>query len=133
MKGGIAIVNIKGSNNDFKKAKKFLRKAKQKSKIECAEEYAEKGLQALRDATPKRSGATAAAWSYEIRRTGERVIIQYKNSNVNKGCNIAILIQYGHGTGTGGYVSGIDFINPALKPVFSSLAKQAWKEMISLE
>lgn len=117
----------------FEKTEKFMKGLIRKSKIEIAEEYAEKGLKALKEATPKRTGKTAASWTYEIKRSKDRVEIQYINTNIIGGENIAILIQMGHGTKTGGYVRGRDYINPALKPVFSELADKAWKEMIAVE
>lgn len=118
--------------NNFDRTTKFLNNLKNKLRIDCADRFAREGLQALIDATPKKTGKTASSWSYEIIRKGNKVTIQYRNSNVNDGANVAVLIQYGHGTGTGGYVKGIDYINPALKPVFSKLAKQAWKEMTEI-
>ena len=94
--------------------------------------YGRKGVEALRDATPKESGNTAESWSYEIEQTGNgssRIV--WKNSNVNQGQVIAILLQYGHGTGTGGYVEGTDYINPAIQGIFEQMADEAWKEVTS--
>lgn len=91
--------------------------------------YAEAGLKALKENTPVKTGYTANSWSYNIITKKGKTIIQYENSNVVKGQNIAILLQYGHGTKNGGYVQGIDYINPALKPIFDKIADTAWKEM----
>lgn len=93
------------------------------------QKYGEKGVAELKAATPVSSGATAASWSYEVEKTGAGYSIIWKNSNINKGINIALIIQLGHGTGTGGYVTGIDYINPSLAPVFEQLANEAWKEV----
>lgn len=89
------------------------------------------GVEALTSATPKRTGKTAASWSYEISKTSTGWAVTWNNSNINKGVNIAIIIQYGHGTGTGAYVQGIDYINPAIRPVFENMASEVWREVRS--
>jgi len=91
--------------------------------------YGQRGVAALRAATPVESGATAAGWSYGVERSSSGVTIYWTNSNVNQGAKIALLIQYGHGTGTGGYVSGLDYINPALRPIFDQIAQDVWKKV----
>lgn len=121
------------SNSNFKKTRKYLVSRKERLRIECAEKYAERGLEALRKNTPKDTSLTSQSWSYEVLRSRDRVQIIYSNSNVNDGANIAILLQLGHGTGTGGYVRGVDYINPAIQPVFKDLADEAWREMKSIE
>lgn len=85
------------------------------------------GVAALREATPKESGETAESWYYKIERTEEGTSIIWCNSHVEKNQNIAILLQYGHGTRNGGYVQGVDYINPAMRPVFDKIAKEAWE------
>lgn len=92
-------------------------------------QFGREGAAALASATPSRTGATAKSWNYEIKRTGNNWKITWTNSNVNKGANIAVLIQYGHGTRNGGYVVGRDYINPAIRPVFDKIAAKAWKEV----
>lgn len=87
------------------------------------------GVSALAAATPSRSGLTSKSWNYEVTRKGNNWKITWTNSNVNKGANIAVLIQYGHGTRNGGYVVGRDYINPAIRPVFDKIAQKAWKEV----
>jgi hypothetical protein len=91
--------------------------------------YGEEGVKALRDATPKDSGETADSWGYEITKDGRGYVITWTNSKKNKGVPIAIILQYGHGTGTGGYVEGRDYINPATRPIFDAIAEEAWKEV----
>ena len=91
--------------------------------------YGEEGAAVLASATPKDSGATASAWGYEIENTGDGWSIHWTNDNINKGVNIAVILQYGHGTGTGGYVAGTDYINPAIAPIFDKIANDAWKEV----
>lgn len=93
--------------------------------------YGEMGVLALSRATPEDSGETARSWSYEIEKTGSGYSLVWKNSHVNKGVPIAIILQYGHGTRNGGYVQGRDYINPALRPIFDGIAADSWKEMTS--
>lgn len=117
---------------DFSRTEKFLRKARTAIKFRNLDKYAEAGLAALQSATPYDTGETARSWYYEIERTDTSVSVVYKNSNIQNGIQIAIILQYGHGTGTGGYVEGRDYINPALRPVFDKLADDAWEEVIEL-
>ena len=92
-------------------------------------QFGKEGVSALAAATPSRSGFTSKSWNYEVTRKGNNWKITWTNSNVNKGANIAVLIQYGHGTRNGGYVVGRDYINPAIRPVFDKIAQKAWKEV----
>lgn len=116
---------------DFKHTERFFKKAVEKSYLHTLKKYGLAGVQALASATPKESGATAAAWSYEIVKTDGGYSIYWSNSNTNNGVNIAVILQYGHGTGTGGYVRGIDYIDPAIRPIFDQIANEAWKEVTS--
>lgn len=117
---------------DFRKTSRFLKRARELKIQHILESYGEKGVKALAEATPERSGETASSWSYEIKKTTEGYSIFWNNSNKNQGIPIAILIQFGHGTGTGGYVAPTDFINPAIAPIFQDLADSAWREVTSL-
>ena len=120
------------SKGDFKKDDKYFRNLIKASRVEILEKYGNKGVAALSSATPVESGLTASSWSYRIERSGSRVAIYFTNSNINKGVNIAIILQYGHGTGTGGWVEGRDYINPAIQPIFDELAEAAWREVTKL-
>lgn len=113
---------------NFKNSEALLKKAKSFN-MAALEEYAQQGLDALRSATPVDTGKTAASWYYQIVKTKNGVDIQWLNSNIVDGVPIAIILQYGHGTNNGGYVQGIDYINPALKPIFNKILKDAWKEV----
>lgn len=115
------------------KTEQFLKNAiKSTSSIENRiRSVADAGVRALAAATPVDSGATANAWSYEIVKKGDSIHIYWTNSNVVNGVSVAVLIQYGHGTGTGGYVQGRDFINPAIRPIFDQIAENAWKAVTS--
>lgn len=114
---------------DFKKTEEFLKRNKDLDIRTILNTYGQKGVEALSENTPKDSGKTAESWSYEIVKTRKGWSIYWRNANVNQGIPIAILIQYGHGTGTGGYVQGRDFINPAIRPVFDEIADEVWKEV----
>lgn len=119
-----------GDKGDFKKTFKFLRAMKEKQFLKNLDKYGQMGVDALAAATPKRTGLTAESWTYDITDNGEQLIISWNNTNIQKGYyNVALMIQYGHGTGTGGWVEGIDYINPALKPVFDKIADAVWMEV----
>lgn len=114
---------------DFKKTEKFLRGAKVFNVKALLKRYGEAGVRALAAATPKDTGELASSWGYVIQtdRTGASII--WTNSKIVDGVPIAIILQYGHGTGGGGYVQGRDYINPALRDIFDQLAEAAWKEV----
>ncbi len=114
---------------DFSKLSRYLERAKEAVKVGILDKYGREGVAALASATPTDSGKTAASWEYEIIRQNGSVSIVFKNTNVNKGVNIAVILQYGHGTGTGGWVQGRDYINPAIQPIFDRIADEAWKEV----
>lgn len=119
-------------HGDFKKTEKFLKGAKNLKVDSILKRYGAEGVAALAAGTPVASGATANAWDYSIAKSHWGFTITWSNSNRNQGANIAILIQYGHGTGTGGYVPPIDYVNPAIKPIFDRIAEEIWKEVSSL-
>lgn len=117
---------------DFSKLNRFLERAKEAIKIGDLDKYGREGVAALASATPVESGLTAASWDYKIVRGKGSVSIQFYNSNIQNGVPIAIILQYGHGTGTGGWVEGRDYINPAARPLFDKIADNAWKEVTRL-
>ena len=117
---------------DFSKTTKFLRNAKKAPRSSILEKYAQKGVDALSKATPAETGMTAASWTYKIKTTKTSVTIDFVNTNVNKGVPIAIILQYGHATGNGGWVEGRDYINPAIQPIFDELANELWREVTKL-
>ena len=93
------------------------------------DKYGNQGVAALSSATPVDTGLTAASWYYEIEQKPGSTVITFCNSNIQNGIPIAIILQYGHATGNGGWVQGRDYINPALRPVFDKIAEKAWKEV----
>ena len=109
---------------------RFLEKAKTRKFYDRIEKYAEQGAEALKRATPKDTGNTAAAWGYRIEYTDDSVRISWTNTNENQGIPISILLQYGHGTRNGTYVEGTDYINPALDDVISDMVEHVWRQVI---
>lgn len=114
---------------DFSKANKYFERVKEAAKIGVLDKYGRAGVAALSSATPVDSGETAGSWYYEIKRQNGSVTIEFCNSHFNKGVPIAIILQYGHGTGTGGWVQGRDYINPAIQPIFDKIVEDAWREV----
>ena len=119
-------ISLKG---DFKNTERFFKNASSLKIKKILDKYGRKGVAALSSATPVDSGATASSWNYDISISKGSATITWTNSNVNDGVPIAILIQYGHVTRNGGYVKGIDYINPALKPIFEEFSNDIWGEV----
>lgn len=114
---------------DFAKLTRYLVKANNAARLKDLDRYGREGVAALASATPVDTGLTANSWYYKIERSKGSVTINFCNSNIQNGVPIAIILQYGHGTGTGGWVEGRDYINPAIQPIFDKLANDAWKEV----
>ena len=117
---------------DFSKTEKFFNSLLKLDYLNVLERYGQAGVAALAAATPKDSSLTAASWDYEITHNGKETTIAFTNSNISNGVNIAIILQYGHGTKGGGYVAGRDYINPAIQPIFDKMANEAWREVTNL-
>lgn len=113
----------------FKNTERYLRRLKEPQLLAVLNKYGSIGVSALSNATPTESGETANSWSYSIQQRPGYYSIRWHNSHQNDGVPIAVLLQYGHGTGTGGYVQGRDYINPAVRPIFDQMANDAWKEV----
>lgn len=114
---------------NFQNVEKLFANVKRSSPKKILDAYGRAGVEALAAATPVDTGLTASSWYYEIVRTPDGWTIYWSNSNVHRGINIALILQHGHATGTGGYVHGIDYINPALAPIFEQIADAACKEV----
>lgn len=125
------MITIKHTGN-FNNTERFLNRAKLLKLRDILERYGKDGVTALSVATPKDTGETSRSWSYEVRVTNKGYRIEWFNTNENDGVIIAILIQYGHGTRNGTYIQGIDYINPAMKPVFDRIANAVWEEVLKL-
>lgn len=114
---------------DFAAITKYLEKAKDYERRIDLHKYGKAGVAALASATPVDTGLTANSWNYEVKQGRGSATITFNNSNIQNGVPIAIILQYGHGTGTGGWVQGRDYINPAIQPIFDDIANAAWKEV----
>ena len=117
---------------DFSKTTKFLTRVTKTIRRSDLEKYAKKGVEALASATPVDSGLTASSWTYEIVNEKGSITINFINTNVNKHVPIAVILQYGHATGNGGWVEGRDYINPAIQPIFDEMVKDIWREVTKL-
>lgn len=122
------MISFKQTGN-FSKLTDYLVKVKKAVSLKDLDRYGREGVKALSSATPVESGLTASSWYYEIVKGNGTVEIRFNNSNIQNGVPIAIILQYGHGTGTGGWVQGRDYINPAIRPLFDEIANNAWKEV----
>lgn len=117
------------AKGSFDRTEAWVRRMASGEIFNVLNKYGEIGRDALASATPVDSGLTAESWSSEVSQNGSGWQITWSNSNEHSGVNIAIILQYGHGTGTGGYVAGRDYINPAIRPIFDQIAEAVWKEV----
>lgn len=117
------------SEGSWDRIEKFLKNASTGGHYKVLSRYGEAGVSALAAASPKDTGTMASSWSYEVDLGLNGAAIYWKNSNEENGVNIAVIVQHGHGTGTGGYVQGRDFINPAMRPIFDEIANAVWMEV----
>ena len=130
-KGVLRLITFK-HKGDFSNLTRFLERAKEVVHMGDLDKYGRAGVEALASATPVDSGETANSWYYEITNSNGSAKITFNNSNIQNGVPIAIILQYGHGTGTGGWVEGRDYINPAIQPIFDEIANNAWREVTKL-
>lgn len=119
------------ASGDFRNTDRFLRTVSKLDLTRALRSLAQAGVRALASATPVESGATAASWGYELKVSKGQSTITWLNSHNNRGTNIAIILQMGHGTGTGGWVAGRDYINPAIRPIMDQIAEDAWKVVMT--
>lgn len=117
---------------DFSKLTRYFERLRNAARLGILDKYGREGVAALASATPLDSGETANSWYYEIEHNAGSVSIIFLNSHVNQGVPIAVILQYGHATGTGGWVQGRDYINPAIQPIFDKIADAAWREVTKL-
>ena len=119
-------------SGDWERTERFFAKAQALAIRPYLEKGGAEGVAALREATPVLSGEARAAWGYRIQSSNGNYRIDWVNGNIENGFKVVISLQYGHGTGTGGYVQGRDLINPAMKPIFDRIADGVWKAVTSL-
>lgn len=124
---------ISASSHGGGRTEAALQKMLQRDRVlAILNEYGSIGVQALAESTPRDDGVTANSWYYEITQGEGGYSLVFRNSNINDGELIAVLLQYGHGTRNGGYVSGRDYINGAIQPIFDQIANEAWKVVTSV-
>lgn len=114
---------------DFSNLTRYLQRVKRAVRLSDLDKFGQEGVAALASATPVDSGLTANSWYYEITNKDGVIKLSFHNSNIQNGVPIAIILQYGHGTGTGGWVQGRDYINPAVQPIFDRITNDAWREV----
>ena len=117
------------SKGSFRKTNSFLERAKTRMHIGILNDYGHMGVEALKNATPTDTGETANSWYFTIDSDKNGATITWHNDNIVDGANIALLLQYGHATKSGTYVQGVDYINPAMKPIFDKIAEEAWEDL----
>jgi len=128
-KNGVSVSDISTSGS-FDKTEIWLKRLAKGDMFRNLEMYGKRGCEALANATPVDSGLTADSWEYKVfRKRGRYTIVWYNTHATEEGTPVAILIQYGHGTGTGGWIEGKDFINPVIQPLFDNIADAVWKEV----
>ena len=115
---------------DFNNLETLINRVLRRDYLNILAEYGRKGVEALKAATPVDTGLTRDSWEYEITANSKKTSIYWTNSNIQNGIPIAIILQYGHGTKNGGYVQGVDYINPALATIFSQMANEAWRRIV---
>ena len=119
------------SSGSFAKMEKFLKAMMKLNIMDILNKAGRQGVQALASATPVNSGLAARSWGYEVEKRGSTYIIHWTNSDIENGFPVALMLQIGHGTGNGGYIQGIDYINPAIRPIFDRIANDVWKAVTS--
>ena len=117
------------SSGSFDKTERALNRMKSGVAFSRLETFGQMGVDALANATPKSSSLTASSWTYKVTHRKGRYTITWNNTNEVNGVQIAVIIQYGHATGNGGWVEGIDYINPVMRPLFQQIVDDVWKEV----
>lgn len=120
-------ISLSSSGSGLSKSRARLEKLKDARLFRVLDRFGKQGVAALAAATPKESGETASAWSYQIINERGTHGIRWLNTHMAGSVPVAILLQYGHGTGTGGYVQGRDYINPVIKPLFEQIRAEVRK------
>lgn len=123
-----ASIKVTGS---FDRTTRFLTKMRSFDIGDILDSCGQQGVSALASAVPKDSGRAAGSWGYMVERSASSVRIVWTNTDIESGFPVAVMLQYGYGTGTGGYVQGRDYINPAMRPVFDQIAERVWKAVTS--
>lgn len=118
-------------SGDFKSTEQFLQKAVKLNILDILKSAGQEGVAALSSATPTDTGLAAGSWGFDVSARNGKYAIYWTNTDVETGFPVAIMLQYGYGTGTGGYVQGRDYINPAMAPIFDRIAERVWRAVTS--
>lgn len=116
-------------HDSLNKTNRFLERCLNVIKLGNLDKYGKRGVEALKAATPRDTGLAASCWYYEINRTKDGVTLEWHNNDIEHGYHVIMGIQYGHATKSGGWVEGLDFINPALRPIFEEIKDELWREV----
>ena len=127
------MIKFKVSKKCFNKTQKHLEEMKEVFNKGQLDKYGKMGVDALLEATPKKTGKTSQSWEYGIEKKQGKLVLYWYNTNVVDGTNVAVVLQYGHMTPRGYWVEGRDYINPAMQPVFDEIAKDMWEEVTRIE
>lgn len=129
--GSLNIISfeVRGS---FNRLETYLKSLSKLNITAILEAHGQEGVAALIGATPVDSGLAASSWGYEVSTANGRYTIAWTNADIENGFPVAIMLQFGYGTGTGGYVQGVDYINPAIQPIFDRIENEVWKAVTSL-
>jgi len=119
------------SSGSFKNTEQFLKSMQRLDILSILHKYGGEGVAALGLATPKDTGRASTSWYYVAGRNGSTYFIEWHNRDIEDGFPVVVRLQFGYGTGTGGYVRGRDFINPAIKPIFDQIETELWKVVTS--
>lgn len=120
------------TTGSFDKTAKFIVESEKAVKLKQLAKYGEEGVRALSSVTPQRTGLTADSWYYTIENQNGKIVLNFCNSNIQNYVNIALILQTGHATKSGAWIEGIDYINPAIKPIFDKITREAWGEITRL-
>ena len=126
--------NIKiTSDSDFSKTITFLKRSRRNARVgEQADEIGHQCVKELKKVTPKDSGLTAESWDYQITINGKITSITFINTNIQNGLNVALLVEFGHGTPSGQWVEGQNYIEPVMQKVYLDAINRKWKELTRL-
>ena len=111
---------------DFGNLEKYLKKSRRANLDVLGQAI----VNALRDTTPVESGETANAWGYKIVSTSRGLDLEIYNTHINDGVNIAIILHYGHGTGTGGYVPPRPYIDSAIDAAYKKTINKVLEDYL---
>ena len=109
---------------DFSKTEKYFQSLLDKKYLDILDKYGKRGVEALRSATPVDTGLAASSWGYTIEQEGGITKLIWTNDDIEGGCNVAILVDRGHATKSGGWVPGLHFVDEAIAPIIAQIVRE---------